>query len=66
MTEPLIHTSHGNLPVSTLRYAPHWEDSADATVFVDEYFLGDESVKRSVHALSKKGLTGDGQLAPTL
>lgn len=59
MTEPLIHTSKGNVPVASLTYRPHWEDHPDATVFVDEYFLGDESVKRSVHVLSKRGVTGE-------
>ncbi len=61
--EPLIWTTKGNLPVSSLRYAPHWEESHEATVFVDEYFLGEESVKRSVHALSKQPLAAIGEVS---
>lgn len=60
MTEPLIYTSKGNLPIAQLAYSSKWEESADATVFIEEYRLGDEVVKRSVHALSKHGVTGDG------
>lgn len=59
MDEQLIHTSKGNLPVASLDYRPHWEDHPDSTVFVDEYFLGEESVKRSVHVLAKRGITGE-------
>jgi len=57
--EPLLWTSKGNLPIASLQHRPHWEDSADATVLVDEYFLGEESVHRSVHVLSKRGVTGE-------
>lgn len=59
MTEPMIYTSKGNLPVSSLAYTTEWQDGADATVFIEEYRLGDEVVKRSVHALSKHGVTGE-------
>lgn len=60
MTEPLIYTSRGNLPIADLAYSTRWEDRPDATVFVEEYRLGDEVVKSSVHALSKRGVTGEG------
>lgn len=59
MTEPMIYTSKGNLPVSSLTYSTRWEDSSSATVFIEEYRLGDELVKSSVHALSKHGVTGE-------
>ena len=62
-SEPLIYTTKGNLPVASLRYATQWFDDADTTVFVEEYFDGDESVKRSVHVYSKRGLTADGTAA---
>lgn len=58
--QPLIYTSKGNLPIADLSYSTEWQDSQDATVFVEEYRLGDEVVKRSAHALSKHGVTGDG------
>lgn len=56
--EPLIYTSKGNVPIASLRHAPHWEEHPDAIVFVDEYFLGDESVHRSANVLTKNGVTG--------
>ena len=55
---PLIYTSRGNLPVADLAYSTAWEDTAMSTVFIEEYRLGDEVVKRSVHALSKTGIAG--------
>ena len=55
---PLIHTSRGNLPVADLAYSTTWEDTAAATVFIEEYRLAGEVVKRSVHALSKTGIAG--------
>lgn len=57
--QPLIYTTKGNVPVDSLEHRPRWEDHPEATVFVDEYFLDGESVKRSVHVLSKRGLTGE-------
>ena len=62
--EPLIFTSLGNVPESTLDHRPHWEDHPGATVFVDEWFHAGVSVKRSVHALSKTGVTGEAIAAP--
>lgn len=59
MSEPLIFTSKGNLPIASLAYVAKWEDRPDATVFIEEYSLGEEVVKRSVHALSKHGVTGE-------
>jgi hypothetical protein len=57
--EPLIWTTKGNLPVSSLAYQHGWQDSEDATVFWEEYRLGDEIVKRNVHAMSKRGVAGE-------
>lgn len=54
MDTPLIYTSKGNLPIDSLRYEQKREDSADQIVFIEEYFLADESVKRSVHVLPLK------------
>lgn len=58
--QPLIWTSKGNLPIADLAYSTAWEESPDATVFIEEYRQGDEVVKRSVHALSKHGMTCEG------
>lgn len=54
--EPLIYTSKGNLPLKDLRYVHKREDTPGNVVFVEEYFLGDESVKRSVHVLPVVGI----------
>lgn len=54
--EPHIYTSRGNLPLSALRYVHKREDTPGNIVFVEEYFLGDESVKRSVHVLPVIGI----------
>lgn len=57
--EPHVYTSQGNLPLASLGYSTRWEDGPDATTFIEEHRLGDEVVKRSVHVLSKQGLTGE-------
>jgi len=57
--EPLVYTSKGNLPESSLRFEPVWEDTTDYTKFVARYWLGDEVVKESAFVLSKRGLSSD-------
>jgi hypothetical protein len=52
--EPLINTIKGNLPVASLAYRHHWEDTDTYTKFVEQYFLGDELVKESAHVMLKK------------
>jgi hypothetical protein len=59
MNEPMIFTTLGNVPVASLEHRPHWEDTPTAIVFVDEYFLDGQSVKRGVNVLSKHGITGE-------
>lgn len=61
---PLIHTSKGNLPVSSLRYDPQWVDTSDYTKFIERYWLGDEIVKESAHVLTKRGLSSDAVAQP--
>lgn len=60
MNEPLIWTTKGNLPISSLRYEHKREDTPGNIVFVEEYFLGDESVKRAVHVLPVVGVCAQG------
>ena len=57
--EPLIHTSRGNLPVSSLQYAVRWEDSADYLKLVETYTLDGEVVRESAHVYSKRGLLAE-------
>lgn len=59
MDEPLIFTTKGNLPIASLEYRHEWQDGPDATVFVEEYRLAGEIVKRAVHVLGKRGVTGE-------
>lgn len=59
--EPLIYTTRGNLPVSSLTYQTRWEDTADYTKFVERYVASDgEVVKESAHVFSRVGVAGDG------
>lgn len=54
--EPLIWTTKGNVPIASLKYHHQWILSEDELVFVEEYFDGEEKVKRSVHVLKKIGV----------
>lgn len=56
MDEPLIFTTKGNLPVASLEYRHGWFESDNEISFVEEYWLGEEMVKRNVHTKLKKGL----------
>ncbi len=53
--EPLVYTTKGNLPISTLEYFHFWEDSIDFIKFTEGYRMDGEEVKRAVHILLKKG-----------
>lgn len=55
MDEPLIYTSKGNLPVSSLQYDHRWEDTETYTKFVERYLLDGEVVKESAHVMAKRG-----------
>jgi len=55
MTQPLIFTSKGNLPLADLHHEVIWDVSNDKIIFTESYFLGDECVKQSSHV---KFLTG--------
>lgn len=59
MSEPLIYTSRGNLPVSSLDYETRWEDMPDYIKFVEVYRLDDEVVRESAHVYSKRGLLAE-------
>lgn len=56
MDEPLIFTSKGNLPVASLEYKHEWQENENEITLVEEYWLGDELVKRNVHCKLKRGL----------
>ena len=57
--EPLIYTSKGNIPESSLRLDPIWEDTADYTKLTLRYWLADEIVKESAHVFGKRPLLSE-------
>jgi hypothetical protein len=57
---PLIWTSKGNLPIASLEYRTEWQVTEDSYVFVEEYWLDGECVKRSAHAFLPKGVLAEG------
>lgn len=56
MTEPLVFTSRGNLPVASLAYSVRWEENDQGIEFHEEYRLDGELVRNNVHIRLKKGL----------
>lgn len=56
MNEPLIYTTHGNLPIASLALSTSWEDTPDYVKMTETYRLGDEIVRESVHVLARKPL----------
>lgn len=54
--EPLVHTTKGNLPVSSLKYRHEWLEDDVAITFAEEYTLDGEVVRRNAHSRLKKGL----------
>lgn len=57
--EPLIYTSRGNLPITSLQYATRWEDAPDYIKFVECYLLDGEIVRESAHVYAKRGLLAE-------
>lgn len=49
MSEPLIWTTKGNIPLAGLRHEAEWRVSPEQVVFIERYWLGDEVVKESTH-----------------
>lgn len=60
---PLVGTTRGNLPAALLQYRYGWLDSDAETTFIEEHWLGDELVKRSVHTMLKQGLASAAEAA---
>lgn len=62
--DPLIYTSKGNLPVSSLKLETDWDINPNGGYikFVERYRSGDgEVVRESAHVYSFAGVTGSGQ-----
>jgi hypothetical protein len=52
---PLIWTTKGNVPVSSLEYYIGWDISEEAIVFKEQYRLNGEIVKENAHVKLLKG-----------
>ena len=63
MTEPLIYTSKGNLPLASLRYDPEWRELPSQVQFIERYWLGDELVKENTHIKLLSGVAAEGSAA---
>lgn len=55
MTEPLIYTSRGNLPVASLEYQTAWDVQPHYIKFMERYLLDGEIVKESAHVYNTRG-----------
>lgn len=60
MTEPLIWTTKGNVPVAHLQQQVEWRVDPDKIIFVERYYLGEELVKESSHVKLLEGVSAEG------
>lgn len=58
MSEPMIWTTKGNLPISSLTHQTEWRIAEKVIVFIERYLLGDEVVKQSSHVNLLDGVVG--------
>lgn len=65
MDEPLIFTSKGNVPVSSLEYYIAWEDKPDYVKFREVYKdkATGEVVREDAHVLARRGQEAGAQQA---
>ena len=64
MSEPLIWTSRGNVPLASLKLETAWDLGDTYIKFVERYRAEDgEIIKESAHVYSKTGVTGEGVAA---
>ena len=61
MTQPLIYTTKGNLPIADLRHEVEWQVSPEQIVFIETYKMGDEVVKQSSHVKLLIGASAVGE-----
>ena len=54
--EPLIFTTKGNLPLSSLEEKVVWTDNEKETICAVEHWQDDECVRRQVNILLRKGV----------
>jgi len=61
MDEPLIYTTKGNVPVSSLTYQNEWMVNDDFIKFTERHLLDGEVVKESAHVYDRKGVLATGE-----
>ena len=66
MTDPLIYTIKGNLPIASLDYSTEWDVQEGYFKLTETYKLGDEVVRQSAHVYDRKGLAEMAALAANL
>ena len=57
MSDPLVYTTKGNVPVASLVYETAWEITPDYIKFIERYRDGQEVVKESAHVYVLKPVT---------
>ena len=57
---PLIFTTKGNLPVSSLTHEIEWKITSSQIVFIETYKLDGEIVKQSSHVNILEGVSMQG------
>lgn len=60
---PLVFTTLGNVPAALLQYRYGWFETPREIAFVEEHWLGDDMVKRSVHTMLKQGVDSHAEAA---
>lgn len=63
--EPLIYTSKGNVPISSLTYEKAWDLTDPRIIFFYEWWKDEDGnvVKNNVHGCVKEGLVIGGEQA---
>jgi hypothetical protein len=60
MTDPVIYTSKGNVPISSLTYQTAWDVQEGYIKFMERYLdSSGEVVKESAHVYDRKGVSAD-------
>jgi hypothetical protein len=61
MSEPLIWTSKGNIPMEGLQHDVEWRVSPEQIIFIERYLLDGEVVKESAHVKVLTGVVMSGE-----
>lgn len=56
MIEPLIYTTKGNVPITSLAYSTDWDIQDGYFKFTETYRLDGEIVRQSAHVYDRNGV----------